>query len=104
MRNTRALFSLLIMSAAVLAVSDANAAAKCRDASGKFIKCATTSTATRCKNASGKFAKCGTPGAVAVQNAPTVSKPVAPGSAPTSIGKLKATAPSSGAASSKPHQ
>jgi len=37
------------------------AAASCRDAKGKFIKCA--SKPTRCKDAKGKFAKCGTPGA-----------------------------------------
>ena len=39
-------------------------AAPCRDAKGKFIKCATAapSKPVRCK-ANGKFAKCGTPGA-----------------------------------------
>lgn len=41
------------------------AAAPCRDAKGKFIKCATAAPvkAKRCKAANGKFAKCGTPGA-----------------------------------------
>lgn len=40
------------------------AAAPCRDAKGKFIKCpAKPATPKRCKNAKGKFAKCGTPGA-----------------------------------------
>lgn len=40
-------------------------AAPCRDAKGKFIKCATKPApkTTRCKDAKGKFAKCGTPGA-----------------------------------------
>ena len=40
------------------------AAAPCRDAKGKFIKCPTKpAKSTRCKDAKGKFAKCGTPGA-----------------------------------------
>ena len=40
------------------------AAAPCRDAKGKFIKCPTKpAKPTRCKDAKGKFAKCGTPGA-----------------------------------------
>ena len=41
------------------------AAAPCRDAKGKFIKCppAASAPAKRCKDAKGKFAKCGTPGA-----------------------------------------
>jgi hypothetical protein len=41
------------------------AAAPCRDAKGKFIKCPTKAPvkATRCKDAKGKFAKCGAPGA-----------------------------------------
>lgn len=39
-------------------------AAPCRDAQGKFVKCATTKTkAAQCKDAQGKFAKCGAPGA-----------------------------------------
>ena len=42
-------------------------AAPCRDAKGKFIKCAAKpaapAKAVRCKGANGKFAKCGTPGA-----------------------------------------
>jgi hypothetical protein len=40
-------------------------AAPCRDAKGKFIKCAnaTPSKPVRCKGATGKFAKCGSPGA-----------------------------------------
>ena len=42
------------------------AAAPCRDAKGKFMKCPTKAAPTkptRCKDAKGKFAKCGTPGA-----------------------------------------
>ena len=40
-------------------------AAPCRNAQGKFIKCAIAAPAksTRCKAANGKFAKRGTPGA-----------------------------------------
>ena len=41
------------------------AAAPCRDAKGKFIKCPHKAPAktTRCRDAKGKFAKCGTKGA-----------------------------------------
>ncbi len=41
------------------------AAAPCRDAKGKFIKCATAAPKkpVRCKDAKGKFAKCGAAGA-----------------------------------------
>ena len=39
-------------------------AAPCRDAHGKFVKCAAAKTkATPCKDAKGKFAKCDAPGA-----------------------------------------
>ena len=39
-------------------------AAPCKDAKGKFIKCAPApKPAMRCKSATGKFMKCGTPGA-----------------------------------------
>ena len=50
---------------ALLAGSAPSLAAPCRDAKGKFIKCATVAPvkATRCKAANGKFARCGTPGA-----------------------------------------
>lgn len=42
----------------------AQAAAPCRDAKGKFIKCPDKpKTTVRCRNAKGQFAKCGTPGA-----------------------------------------
>jgi hypothetical protein len=38
------------------------AAAPCRDAKGKFVKCKTPAP-TRCRDAKGKFVKCGTKGA-----------------------------------------
>lgn len=40
-------------------------AAPCRDAHGKFIKCAQAAAKApvHCKDAKGKFVKCGTPGA-----------------------------------------
>ena len=63
----------LLIAVAVLASSlsaDAFAAAQCRDAKGKFIKCpapaaapAMAMTAAKCRNVKTKaFAKCGTPG------------------------------------------
>ena len=54
----------------VMALSTASAsAAPCKDAKGKFIKCAAAAPVAKqvCKDAKGKFAKCGTPGAVAVK-------------------------------------
>ena len=53
-----AVVSIALLSTPVLA-------APCRDAKGKFIKCATTAPAKpmRCKAANGRFAKCGTAGA-----------------------------------------
>jgi hypothetical protein len=41
------------------------AAAPCRDAKGKFVKCKTPAPPkpTRCRDAKGKFVKCGTKGA-----------------------------------------
>ena len=41
------------------------AAAPCRDAKGKFVKCPPKALAkpTRCRDAKGHYAKCGTPGA-----------------------------------------
>lgn len=56
----------LAAAAALVALSTpALAAAPCRDAKGKFIKCPPKAPAkpVRCKDAKGKFAKCGTPGA-----------------------------------------
>ena len=52
----------------VMALSTASAsAAPCKDAKGKFIKCAAPVAKQVCKDAKGKFAKCGTPGAIAVK-------------------------------------
>lgn len=55
---------LIALSLAALAGSPAFAA-PCRDAKGKFIKCAQKAPVApkRCKDSKGKFAKCGTPGA-----------------------------------------
>lgn len=41
------------------------AAAPCKDAKGKFIKCppVAAAPAARCRGAKGAFVKCGTPGA-----------------------------------------
>jgi len=41
------------------------AAAPCRDAKGKFVKCTKPAPATpkKCRDAKGHYAKCGTPGA-----------------------------------------
>ena len=54
-------------SLAMLAAASPSIAAPCRDAHGKFVKCATKpatpAKATRCKDAKGKFVKCGTAGA-----------------------------------------
>lgn len=44
-----------------LAVTPTLAATQCRDAKGKFIKCATTAApkpATKCRDPKGKFIKC----------------------------------------------
>ena len=58
----------VLLAAAALSLGAAPsyaAATHCRNAHGKFIKCADKAPAkpVRCKNAKGKFAKCGTPGA-----------------------------------------
>ena len=56
----------MMLAATLLALLSTPAlAAPCRDAKGKFIKCAAAAPvkAIRCKAANGKFAKCGTPGA-----------------------------------------
>lgn len=49
--------------AAVAMLATPTIAAPCRDAHGKFIKCAPKPVAKHCKDAKGKFAKCGSPGA-----------------------------------------
>ena len=62
--------ALVLAATLAIALSSAGAslaAAPCRDAKGKFIKCPPPAAApakpTKCKDAKGKFAKCGTPGA-----------------------------------------
>lgn len=57
--------NMMLAVASIALLSTPTFAAPCRDAKGKFIKCATAAPAktTRCKAANGKFAKCGTPGA-----------------------------------------
>ncbi|WP_242138840.1 hypothetical protein [Sphingomonas sp. TREG-RG-20F-R18-01] len=56
----------IILAASILAFAAGTApalAAPCKDAKGRFMKCATaTPKPTRCR-LNGKFAKCGTPGA-----------------------------------------
>lgn len=52
-----------IAAASLVAIPAVSNAAPCRDAKGKFIKCAEKKEAPkRCKDAKGKFAKCGTAG------------------------------------------
>ena len=54
---------LALVAALTLAIP-AIAAAPCKDAKGKFMKCPLPpAAATRCRSAKGAFAKCGTPGA-----------------------------------------
>ena len=56
---------MILAAVAIAALATAPvSAAQCRDAKGKFIKCAPTTAAkpTRCRTASGKLTKCGTPG------------------------------------------
>ncbi|OJY01065.1 MAG: hypothetical protein BGP04_17885 [Rhizobiales bacterium 62-17] len=64
----KTILALIIATVAMFAVptaSYAQAAERCRDDKGKFMKCPAPAAATsnRCKDAKGKFAKCGTPGA-----------------------------------------
>ncbi len=56
---------MMFAAASIALLSTPALAAPCRDAKGKFIKCATADPAKpgRCKAANGTFAKCGTPGA-----------------------------------------
>lgn len=46
----------------------ADPATQCRDASGKYVKCA-TNTGGKCRDAAGKYVKCGTPGAMPEKSA-----------------------------------
>ncbi|WP_267397152.1 MULTISPECIES: hypothetical protein [unclassified Sphingomonas] len=54
-----------VASLALFAGATPTLAAPCKDAKGRFTKCAPKAPAkpVRCKAANGKFAKCGTPGA-----------------------------------------
>jgi hypothetical protein len=64
LRKSLALAAAMVM--ALSASSAALAAAPCRDAKGKFIKCPAAAAPAKpnmCKDAKGKFAKCGAPGA-----------------------------------------
>ena len=66
MRRTIALAATLAI--ALSSAGASLAAAPCRDAKGKFIKCpapaaAATAKPASCKDGKGKFVKCGTPGA-----------------------------------------
>ena len=58
----------VLFAAAVSVLAVPAAAASCRDARGKFIKCPAVSAPApkRCKDAKGKFTRCGTPGAVPI--------------------------------------
>jgi len=55
----------LAVGALVAGSTPSIAAAPCRDAKGKFIKCPPRAPAkpTKCRDAKGHYAKCGTPGA-----------------------------------------
>lgn len=56
---------MIALAAAASLLSTPAFAAPCRDAKGKFIKCATVKPAApkRCRDAKGRFAKCSLPGA-----------------------------------------
>ena len=58
---------ILVLAAFALSLATAGqaSAAACRDAKGKFIKCAPAAAKApvRCKDAKGKFAKCSAAGA-----------------------------------------
>ena len=58
-------FALAAAALSIAMAGNALAAAPCKDAKGKFMKCPPPAAkpAARCKDAKGKFAKCGTPGA-----------------------------------------
>jgi len=64
----RILLTTAVAIAFTLSAAAPVAAAPCKDAKGKFIKCPPTPVkGQRCKNAKGVFAKCGTPGAVPIK-------------------------------------
>jgi hypothetical protein len=52
-----------MLAVGLIAGSAPSLAAPCRDAKGKFVKCAKVSVKpTRCRDAGGHYAKCGKPG------------------------------------------
>jgi len=54
----------LALAAVAMVATPTMAANRCRDAKGKFMKCAPApKKIVRCKTSNGKFAKCGTAGA-----------------------------------------
>lgn len=57
--------ALCLAASALFVAGAGNAAAPCRDAHQRFVKCPekTAAKPVRCKTAAGRFAKCGTPGA-----------------------------------------
>ena len=60
-----ATFSMLNLALIISLSGPALAAAPCKDAKGKFVKCPppAAAPAARCRGAKGAFIKCGTPGA-----------------------------------------
>jgi len=59
----RPLMILPVAMTVALALSSPASAAACRDAHGKFVKCAKKAAPVHCKDAKGKFVKCNAPGA-----------------------------------------
>ena len=65
MRRALVTAAVLAFSLSALGAAPSLAAAPCKDAKGKFMKCPPPAPAkvVRCKDAKGKFAKCDAPGA-----------------------------------------
>ncbi len=67
MNMFKSIIGKLTIAALTIGFSTSLAAAPCKDAKGKFIKCPPPVSAPakpkRCRDAKGHFAKCGTPGA-----------------------------------------
>jgi hypothetical protein len=58
------MFKIIAAAASLALLASPSLAAPCRDAHGKFMKCAPKPTKPiRCRDAKGHFAKCGTAGA-----------------------------------------
>jgi hypothetical protein len=56
-----------LLAIALLDAAAPSVAAPCKDAKGKFMKCAPApAKPVRCKDAKGKFVKCGAPGAKSI--------------------------------------